>query len=148
MVRNATKFRESGRAKRLALREPERSVVSEGDVSIGIAEPERAAGAEVPEGAGAGTEPALRHGELEAETEARRPLEDEILRVHLLRDRHRYRRGRVFRTGQVLVATEQGHAAERLLLVRINLREAGYDTARRASLLRERYHSTATTHPR
>src|SRR3990170_3915450 len=52
--------------------------VGEGDVGIRIGEPERAAGAEVPEGAGARTEPALRHGELEAETEARRPLENYI----------------------------------------------------------------------
>ena len=62
--------------------------VGEGDVSIGIGEPERAAGAEVAEGARVRPEGALPHGELESEPEARRPLEDEILPVHLLGNRH------------------------------------------------------------
>src|SRR3972149_953550 len=82
--------------------------VGEGDVGIRIGEPERAAGAEVPEGAGARTEPAARHGELEAETEARRPLENYIFPVHLLGDRHLYRRG-----GQDVDAVQVAVARER-----------------------------------
>lgn len=47
----------------------------------------------VPEGSAARAEPPLRHRELEPQTEARRPLQDQILTVHLLRDRHLHRRG-------------------------------------------------------
>ena len=53
--------------------------LGEGELSIRIGEPERAAGAEVAEGARVRPEGALPHGELESEPEARRPLEDEIL---------------------------------------------------------------------
>src|SRR3990172_7350300 len=82
--------------------------VGEGDVGIRIGEPERAAGAEVPEGAGARTEPALRHGELEAETEAHRPLENYVFPVDPLGDRHLYRRwGQDVDAVQVAVARER-----------------------------------------
>src|SRR3990172_5704998 len=59
-----------------------------GDLSIGIGEPEGATGPEVAEGARVRLEGPLPHGELESEPEARRPLEDEVLPVHLLGNRH------------------------------------------------------------
>src|SRR6266576_3174834 len=57
--------------------------VAEGHVRVRVGEPERAAGAEVTERAPVRSERALGHRELEAEPEARGPLQYDVLSVHL-----------------------------------------------------------------
>src|SRR5262249_34386852 len=56
--------------------------VAERHPGVGIGEPERAAGAEVPEGARARAERALGHRELEPEAEARGAPQHEVLAMH------------------------------------------------------------------
>ena len=63
--------------------------IAEGEPRVGIGKPQRAAGTEVPERTRARAQASLGHGELESEPEARGALQDHILGVHLLRDRHR-----------------------------------------------------------
>src|SRR2546428_10314565 len=57
--------------------------VAEGHARVGVGEAQRAAGAEVAERARAGAERPLGHRELEAQSEARGTLQDEVLAVDL-----------------------------------------------------------------
>src|SRR5215469_18565336 len=66
--------------------------VAESEASVRVAEPYRAARAEVPEAARPAAERPLRMGELEAEPEPGRPAQHEVLTIGLLLNRSCQRR--------------------------------------------------------